>query len=207
MYWAYGFHEIWEISQLIKDLLASPNSLCSMPMVGSLVGRLFSYEFSQCGNIPSKERTFILTQRDNAPNCLPSYHPNTHKTHYLVILMGRVACHWRVAGSSQMVCSWLLQHGHTTPSTLLWNMQVCEHNGGIQLFRCLILNGHYKIQNRSSQSVSQTFLVQVTTQGNSDASTAGCRGPMRSQWKAAIMNFLQYHLMVYQVYHIYIWSN
>lgn len=58
--------------------------------------------------------------------------------------MGRVACHWRVAGPSQMVYSWLLQHGHTTPSTLLWNMQVCEHNEGIHLFRHLILDCCYK---------------------------------------------------------------
>jgi len=39
-------------------------------------------------------------------------------------------------------------------------------------------------------TVSQTLLVQMTTQANSDASTAGCHGPMRSQYKAAIMYFL-----------------
>jgi len=138
-------------------------------------------------------------------------HTYTHKIHYLVILMGRVACHWRVAGPSQMVYSWLLQHGHTTPSTLLWNMQVCEHNEGIHLFRHLTLNCCYKISMpipRSNwQTVSQTLLLQMTTQGNSDASNASCRGPMRSQRKAPIMYFLQYHFMVYQVSHIFIWSN
>jgi len=45
-------------SSKIYWLLQTASALCQW-LVGSLVGRLFGYVFSQCGNIPSKEKTFI----------------------------------------------------------------------------------------------------------------------------------------------------
>jgi hypothetical protein len=41
----------------------------------------------------------------------------------------------------------------------------------------------------ASDKVSVTLLVQLSTQGNDDALTAGCCGPARLQGKAAIIYF------------------
>jgi hypothetical protein len=79
-------------------------------------------------------------------------------------------------------------------------------HSSIQTLNIKLLLQTIHVNTKVQLTVSQTFLVQPTTQGNSDASTAGCRGPVRLQRKAAIMYFLQQLLTVYQISQIYIWS-